>query len=198
MAGICRTSSLEYKNLTKVFIMRKTLSNLLPQNCVYDEMDSPVGILTIAASEKGLCAILWDHDLSNEPSLQFIHNFKKSVTNKTIINTKQQLGEYFIGARKVFDLPLVINGTPFQNLAWHELLKIPYAKTISYGEQAKKLGDKNKARAVGMANGLNPISIVIPCHRVIGSNGSLTGFGGGLDRKEFLLQLERKNTYLAN
>ncbi len=173
--------------------MRKTLSNLLPQNCVYDEMDSPVGILTIAASENGLCAILWDHDLNNDPSLQFIHNLKKSVTDKTIINTKQQLKEYFAGLRKVFDLPLVINGTPFQNLAWHELLKIPYANTISYGEQAKRLGDKNKARAVGMANGLNPISIVVPCHRVIGSNGSLTGFGGGLDRKEFLLQLEKKN-----
>jgi methylated-DNA-[protein]-cysteine S-methyltransferase len=174
--------------------MRKTLSTLLPQNCVYDAMDSPVGVLTIIASEDGLCAILWDHDLKNGSDEQLIHKLKQSATDKIIINTKQQLGEYFKGLRKVFDLPLVINGTPFQNLAWHELQKIPYAQTISYGEQAKRLGDKNKARAVGMANGLNPISIVIPCHRVIGSNGSLTGFGGGLDRKEFLLQLEKRNS----
>ncbi|MCP4494344.1 MAG: methylated-DNA--[protein]-cysteine S-methyltransferase [Gammaproteobacteria bacterium] len=97
----------------------------------------------------------------------------------------------FSGKRKVFDLPLVINGTHFQTQAWQQLLKIPYGQTITYGEQAKRMGDKNKARAVGMANGYNPISIVIPCHRVIGSNGKLVGFGGGIERKALLLQLER-------
>jgi len=104
---------------------------------------------------------------------------------------KKQLTEYFAGERKIFDLPLVLNGTAFQILAWKQLMKIPYAQTISYAEQAEKIGDRKKARVVGMANGLNPIPIIIPCHRVIGSNGQLTGFAGGMDKKTYLLNFEK-------
>jgi len=95
--------------------------------------------------------------------------------------------------RHVFDLPLVLKGTDFQIQTWKQLLNIPYGQTISYTEQAGKIGDRNKARAVGMANGLNPILIIIPCHRVIGSSGHLVGFGGGLDKKAYLLKLEQKS-----
>lgn len=159
----------------------------------YDEMNSPVGKLTIITSSKGLHAILWDTDRKNPKYEKIIISLIKSKTNKTITETKKQLSEYFKGKRKTFDLPLVMHGTDFQIKAWQQLLKIPYAKTISYGAQAEKIGNKNKARAVGMANGLNPISIVIPCHRVVGSNGDLTGFGGGLDKKAYLLKLEQNN-----
>ena len=156
----------------------------LPIEAAYDEMDSPVGVLTIITSSQGLHAILWQHE-------KITDNFTRSSTEKTIVKTKQQLAEYFDGKRKTFDLTLVLGGTDFQIQVWQQLLKIPYGETISYGEQAKRIGDKNKARAVGMANGQNPISIVVPCHRVIGANGTLTGFGGGLDNKAYLLDLER-------
>ncbi len=162
----------------------------VPANATYSEMPSPVGTLTIVTSEKGLHAILWDNDKSPERK-KFIKELTRSDTEKTIVKTKQQLNEYFQGERKKFDLPLILDGTYFQLQAWKQLQKIPYGKTISYGEQASKIGDKNKARAVGMANGCNPISIIIPCHRVIGSNGKLTGFGGGLDTKAILLALEQ-------
>jgi methylated-DNA-[protein]-cysteine S-methyltransferase len=115
----------------------------------------------------------------------------KSRYDKIIVQTKKQLTEYFQGKRKFFDVPLAPHGTDFQMKAWQQLLKIPYASTISYAEQAEKMGNKNKARAVGRANGSNPISIIIPCHRVIGSNGHLVGFGGGLDKKAYLLALEK-------
>ncbi len=166
----------------------------LPTDATYDEMNSPVGKLTIITSPKGLHAILWDTDRNNLKYEKIISTLTRSKHEKTIIETKQQLTEYFQGKRKKFALPLVLNGTDFQMQAWQQLLKIPYAKTISYGEQATKIGDKNKARAVGMANGVNPISIVVPCHRVIGSNGSLTGFGGGLDKKAYLLGLEQNGS----
>ena len=159
----------------------------LPKQATYDEMDSPVGKLTIITSPDGLHAILWENDRTNLLCECAI----KSSVEETIIQTKQQLDEYFQGKRKRFDLPLVIRGTDFQMQAWNQLLQIPYATTISYAEQAEKIGNKNKARAVGVANGQNPISIVIPCHRVIGSNGHLVGFGGGLDRKAYLLNLEK-------
>lgn len=165
----------------------------LPSDAVYDEVNSPVGKLTLITSGHGLHAILWDIDRQNQKYEKIICDLRQSRNEKTILKTTHQLAEYFQGKRKIFDLPLVLNGTDFQHQTWQQLLKIPYATTISYGEQAAKIGDKNKARAVGMANGLNPISIVIPCHRVIGSNGHLTGFGGGLDKKEYLLNLEKAN-----
>ena len=158
---------------------------LLPKNVTYDEMDSPVGTLTIIASPESLHAILWDSD-------PIITNLTRSSNNKIFLQTKQQLTEYFQGNRKIFNLPITFEGTPFQMETWKQLLNIPYATTISYSEQAARMGDKNKARAVGKANGLNPISIVIPCHRVIGHNGDLVGFGGGVEKKSFLLKLEQR------
>ena len=163
-----------------------------PDGATYDVMNSPVGELIIITSPKGLHAILWDIDLKNPKYKKTINTLIKNKNEKTILKTKKQLTEYFQGKRRTFDLPLVLNGTDFQMKAWRQLQKIPYAKTISYGEQAARIGDKKKARAVGMANGLNPISIIIPCHRVIGSNGKLVGFGGGLDKKAFLLALEQQ------
>jgi methylated-DNA-[protein]-cysteine S-methyltransferase len=162
----------------------------LPSDATYDKMTSPVGDLIIVTSPQGLHTILWDGDSKITAYEKFLSRLIKSPHEPIIINTRNQLSEYFQGKRKNFDLPLVIQGTDFQVKVWHELLKIPYAQTISYGEQAKRIGDKNKARAVGMANGQNPIPIIIPCHRVIGSNGHLTGFGGGLDKKAYLLKLE--------
>ncbi|OGT39788.1 MAG: hypothetical protein A3F12_04495 [Gammaproteobacteria bacterium RIFCSPHIGHO2_12_FULL_38_14] len=166
---------------------------LLPNDAIYDEMNSPVGILTIISSVKGLHAVLWENDRNSPQIENVINNLCQSKNEPTIQKTKKQLTEYFQSKRTIFDLPLVLEGTDFQLQVWKQLLKIPYSMTISYAEQAEKMGDKNKARAVGTANGLNPISIIIPCHRVIGSNGHLTGFGGGLERKAFLLQLEKKS-----
>ena len=103
----------------------------------------------------------------------------------------RQLDAYFAGKLTNFDLPLAPPGTAFQRRVWHELCRIPFGQTISYGEQARRVGKKGAARAVGAANGRNPIAIIVPCHRVIGANGTLTGYGGGLDRKEWLLRHER-------
>ena len=163
------------------------------QNAVYDEMPSPVGRLTIITSTAGLHAILWENDQRHS----YLHQLSRSKTDKIIIETKKQLNEYFSGQRKTFALPIVFDGTDFQRQAWEQLQKIPFADTISYAEQAEKIGGKNKARAVGLANGLNPIPIVVPCHRVIGSNGRLTGFAGGLDRKAYLLNWEKQQSVFA-
>ena len=171
---------------------RLTAFKHFPKNASYAEMDSPVGKLTIVTSPQGLHAIFWDKDRERPEYKNMIKALSNSENNKTFLKTKKQLKEYFQGKRKTFDIPLVLNGTEFQIQAWKELNKIPYAQTISYGEQAARLGDKKKARAVGMANGQNPISIIIPCHRVIGASGKLTGFGGGLDKKVKLLELEKK------
>jgi methylated-DNA-[protein]-cysteine S-methyltransferase len=172
----------------------KRVENLkkLPSDAVYDVMPSPVGALFIVVSSKGIHKILWQDEKESQPCQQLMATIPHSPDNPLLKETKKQLKEYFLGKRTCFELPLVIEGTAFQISAWKQLQKIPYGETISYGEQAKRLGDKSKARAVGGANGLNPISIVIPCHRVIGSNGHLVGFGGGLDNKALLLELERK------
>lgn len=169
----------------------KRLQNL-PDTTVYDTLKSPVGVLTILASPQGLHSILWEGESENEACITLLTTFQPSPRQHVILETKKQLNEYFHEKRKSFDLPLMIHGTPFQKQAWQQLRTIPYGKTISYAEQAEKVGNKNKARAVGLANGLNPISIIIPCHRVIGSNGKMTGFGGGIEKKEYLLQLEKK------
>jgi len=168
----------------------------LPEDVAYDQMASPVGTLTLIANSQGLHAVLWDIDYSHLPYKKIINQFSYSQNNNIIIETKKQLTEYFDHKRKTFDLPLAINGTDFQIQAWEQLRKIPYATTISYAEQAARMGNKNKARAAGMANGRNPISIIIPCHRVIGANGDLVGFGGGIDKKAYLLNLENQKESL--
>ena len=158
----------------------------------YDKIESPVGVLTLIASDQGLHAILWDNDCASSQYKTLLQNLVPNTKHPILTETKKQLDEYFQGKRKLFDIPLILDGTNFQIQAWKQLQKIPYGQTLSYGEQATRIGDKNKARAVGMANGQNPISIIIPCHRVIGKNGSLTGFGGGLAKKACLLAHEHQ------
>ncbi len=167
----------------------KNFRNLI-RATTFDKMDSPIGVLTIITSIQGLHAILWDIDFVDPECGTILKKMLRSDIDPTIVKTKNQLTEYFQGKRQIFDLPLVMDGTEFQIKTWYQLLKIPYGETISYGEQAKRMGDHKKARAVGMCNGLNPISIVVPCHRVIGANGKLTGFAGGLNKKKHLLKLE--------
>jgi O-6-methylguanine DNA methyltransferase len=108
--------------------------------------------------------------------------------------TRRQLQEYFDGTRTTFDVPLAAQGTEFQQRVWKALCDIPWGETISYGELARRIGDPGASRAVGMANGRNPVSIIVPCHRVIGANGKLTGYGGGMERKAFLIQHEKRKT----
>jgi methylated-DNA-[protein]-cysteine S-methyltransferase len=154
-------------------------------------IDSPVGELRIIASERGLRAILWGaEDVARIAAI----DDGDLVEERTPLldEAVRQLQEYFAGTRRDFDLPLDPAGTPFQQSAWNVLRTIPYGKTMSYGEQARRLGDPNKARAVGAANGKNPLSIVVPCHRVIGSSGELTGFAAGIDVKSWLLDHERQ------
>jgi methylated-DNA-[protein]-cysteine S-methyltransferase len=152
---------------------------------------SPVGELRIVAGERGVRAILWGaEDAARIASV----DDEELVDDSTPVLERavEQLEEYFAGTRRQFDLPLDPVGTPFQQSAWMVLRSIPYGKTISYGQQARQLGDPNKARAVGAANGKNPLSIVVPCHRVIGSGGQLTGFAAGLDVKSWLLDHEHQ------
>jgi len=154
-------------------------------------MHSPVGDLRLISSYRGLRAVLWGAE--DAARLAYV-NEADLVEGRTAIldQAVTQLEEYFAGTRREFDLPLDPLGTPFQHSAWMVLRTIPYGRTMSYGDQARRLGDPNKARAVGAANGKNPLSIVVPCHRVIGSNGHLTGFGGGLEAKSWLLDHEHQ------
>lgn len=152
-------------------------------------VDSPVGALTIVADDDGLRAILWPDD---DPSRVRLTETIEDASHPVIAVTVEQLVEYFEGERTDFDIPLDPVGTEFQRAAWAALRTIPYGTTVSYGEQAHRMGDRRKARAVGAANGRNPISIVVPCHRVVGANGALTGFAGGTDTKAWLLEHERR------
>ena len=157
-------------------------------------LHSPMGVLTLVASATGLRAVLWPSDDPARVRLGVVTETSTSADHPVLAAAVDQLGEYFAGNRQDFDIPLDPVGTDFQQSAWMALRVIPYGTTVSYGEQAAAMGDKRKARAVGAANGRNPISIIVPCHRVVGSNGSLTGFAGGLDSKQWLLEHEAKTT----
>ena len=158
-------------------------------------MDTPVGPITIVASDRGVRAILWpDDDPDHHRGRVPISAVACGPDHPVIVATVAQLGEYFAGEREEFDLLLDPVGTDFQQSAWMALRTIPYGTTVSYGEQAARMGDRRKARAVGAANGRNPISIVVPCHRVVGSNGALTGFAGGIATKAWLLDHEQRHT----
>ncbi len=156
-------------------------------SCRYD---SPVGDLSIVCSDHGLVALLWPGEI--RVPLPGVASRVDRDSHPILATTCQQLDEYFSGQRTSFDVPLSPSGTEFQLEAWQALRAIPYGETRSYAEQATTIGRPKAVRAVGAANGRNPISIIVPCHRVIGSNGSLTGFGGGLDAKTFLLEHERR------
>jgi len=153
------------------------------------EVSSPIGRLILVASERGLRALLWSGDDAGRVSVESVPEVGEGA-NVVLDRAAGQLAEYFAGERRSFDVPLDLRGSDFQLAAWGVLRTIPYGSTMTYAEQAAALGDRRKARAVGSANGRNPIGIIVPCHRVIGGNGSLTGFAGGLDSKRFLLELE--------
>jgi methylated-DNA-[protein]-cysteine S-methyltransferase len=157
-------------------------------NLAHKIMESPVGKLKLVASDTALVAILWEND---NPRRVRLSELVENDQHPVLVNTERQLGEYFAGKRKDFSVDLDVRGTRFQKDVWEALLAIPFGETRSYGELAKQLGNPRATRAVGAANGRNPISIIVPCHRVIGSSGKLTGFAGGLDTKSHLLSLER-------
>jgi methylated-DNA-[protein]-cysteine S-methyltransferase len=145
---------------------------------------TPLGNLRITGTSQAIQSVLFiDNDEIQAP--------ESANKFRILEDCKKQLNEYFAGQRKIFTIPLEPEGTDFQKKVWQALMQIPYGKTISYGELANKMGDKNLMRAVGAANGRNPVAIIIPCHRVIGSGGNLTGYAGGLWRKKWLLDLEQ-------
>lgn len=150
-------------------------------------MDSPVGTLTLVASEAGLSAVLWEND---DPHRVRLGALCESRGHPVLIDAEHQLRHYFAGDRQSFDLQLDFVGTDFQRKVWNALLAIPYGQTRSYAEVASAISNPSAVRAVGAANGKNPISIIAPCHRVIGSNGHLVGYAGGLAAKQYLLALE--------
>lgn len=163
---------------------------------VHTKTETPIGEMDILATDRGICLLEFDvrTDLEDE-----IENLKKLFDaevqigeNRHTLELKKQLKEYFDKGREIFSVPVVLTGTDFQKKVWNELKKIPYGATRSYKDQSEKLGDVKAIRAVAKANGANKIAIVIPCHRVIGTDGKLTGYAGGIERKRFLLNLERK------
>jgi methylated-DNA-[protein]-cysteine S-methyltransferase len=157
------------------------------KRCVYKVVNSPVGTLTLVATDEGLAGILWAHDRPGRVRLPIE---AEDSSHPVLLETAHQLEQYFAGHRQGFALPLDFAGTTFQRQVWNALLTIPYGETRSYREIARQIGNPAAVRAVGAANGRNPVSIVAPCHRVIGSSGALTGFAGGLDAKAYLLALE--------
>lgn len=157
----------------------------------FSEIQSPVGPLLLAADDAGLRQIIFMNGRDRaQPDPSWVPD------PSAFAEATRQLHAYFAGELEQFDLPLAPEGTPFQQQVWRRLCEIPYGETISYGELARRIGNPKASRAVGLANGSNPIPIIIPCHRVIGSNGKLTGYGGGLPIKEKLLALERRQLRL--
>jgi len=168
---------------------------------------SPLGLLTLTASDTALTGVHFPHS----PRVPPLHVVERGPggeddvvergpggedrSSAVLDRARQQLDEYFAGARTAFDLPLDLTGSAFERRVWDALRAIPYGTTVSYGDLARRLGDMRTTRAVGAANGKNPIAIIVPCHRVVGSRGELTGYGGGLDRKRWLL--EHEGTLLA-
>jgi methylated-DNA-[protein]-cysteine S-methyltransferase len=151
---------------------------------------SPVGTLTLVAGPAGLRAVLWPGDREARAGLG--RTALAPGDAPVLTAAIRQLDEYFAGTRISFDLPLDLHGTPFQLSAWRALAEIPYGETRTYAQQAAVIGRPTAVRAVGAANGRNPLSIVLPCHRVVGSDGDLRGFGGGLEVKEWLLAFEKR------
>ena len=159
----------------------------------YCYLDTPIGELLLAGDEDALSLVSFpEGSMRRDPDPDWIYN------EKPFALAREQLSEYFAGERKDFDLPLRLNGTEFQMSVLYALQKIPYGETTSYADIAERIGRPKAVRAVGAANGRNPIPIIVPCHRVIGSHGDLTGFGGGLDTKEALLRLEAEHSQFPN
>jgi methylated-DNA-[protein]-cysteine S-methyltransferase len=181
---------------------------VLTQHRVHTVVDSPVGPLTLVTADGAITGLYLDQQ-RHAPSAGILGEFvigpsAPGEANEAGLGTDadpaeaafaapiRQLREYFAGQRTEFDLPLALDGTPFQRRVWAALVQIPYGQTISYGELAQEIGQPTAARAVGLANGRNPVSIIVPCHRVVGATGDLTGYGGGLARKQYLLAFEQR------
>ena len=154
------------------------MKRIVPENVIH--IDSPVGRLTLASREGHLTHLLYGE------------HFTPSEPDEVLCEAVRQLAEYFAGTRREFALPLLMDGTEFQRAVWRALQDIPYGQTVSYGDIARAVGRPKACRAVGQANRVNPISIIVPCHRVVGSSGRLTGYGGGMPAKELLLALEAR------
>lgn len=161
-------------------------------NVYYSQHSSTIGILYIAATNEGVCNILLPGQCEQDLVTRLNKHFDtiNRQDNRIIMRAKIELDEYFNGTRKEFTVPLKLIGTEFQKKVWNQLLKIPYGMTMSYGEIAAAIGNPKAGRAVGGANNKNPVPIIVPCHRVIGADGSLVGYGSGLDLKRKLLAIE--------
>jgi len=159
----------------------------------YKLIPSPIGKLKLVASDEGLVAILWEND---RPRRVRLADLVENPAHPMLLRTEKELNEYFSHKRKAFTVPLDMRGTYFQKQVWEALLGIPFGETRTYGQLANQLGSPKATRAVGAANGRNPIAIIVPCHRVIGFSGRLTGFAGGLDAKDHLLKLEGRGETL--
>ncbi|WP_433144289.1 methylated-DNA--[protein]-cysteine S-methyltransferase [Actinomadura nitritigenes] len=155
-------------------------------------VDSPVGPLTLVAVDGALCGLYMVNQRHRPPQESF--GAPGDPDAEPFAATAEQLTAYFAGELTEFDLPLNLRGTPFQGRVWAALQEIPYGETTTYGELAVELGKPSASRAVGLANGKNPVGLIVPCHRVVGSTGSLTGYGGGIDRKRYLLDFERRTS----
>ena len=156
------------------------------------KIETPLGEMTAGATRDGVCLLEFSTNSESEKLAALFNTSVEPGENRHLRRLRKQLKEYFIGKRKKFSVPLVIKGSEFQQAVWKELRNIPYGITRSYLEQARSLNNPGLVRAVANANGTNRIAIVIPCHRVIGSDGSLTGYGGGLERKRWLIDHEKK------
>jgi methylated-DNA-[protein]-cysteine S-methyltransferase len=159
---------------------------------VFKIIRSPVGRLKLVATDCGLVAVLWTN---HDPKRVRLGPSRENKNHPILIQAERELGEYFAGQRHRFSVPLHIIGTPFQKKVWQALAQIPFGGTCSYQELAEKLGNMSAARAVGAANGKNPLSIIVPCHRLIGASGDLTGFAGGLKAKAYLLRFEEAHSF---
>lgn len=194
-----------YESLSGFGYTYKKLLGSSPQNTkisstlLIDRLTTPIGPMFICATEKGICLLEFTGRRMLESEFKDLQKRLKSPIligqNQHIKQAKIELAEYFNSQRKHFDVALDCQGTDFQKIVWQALIDIPYGETASYAEQAQQLNKPNAVRAVAGANGANKISIIIPCHRVIGSDGKLTGYGGGIERKKWLLDFERKNSY---
>jgi len=156
------------------------------RQCLFD---TPIGTLTLVASDDGVSRVLFDGQTPGQVGLA--SDLPVIDDDPVLLAAEAQIHEYFAGDRKDFDLPLDLHGTEFQVEAWRALASVPYGETTSYGEQAERIGRPGAFRAVGAANGKNPVPIILPCHRIVGANGSLTGFAGGLELKQWLLSMEQ-------
>ena len=161
----------------------------------YKEIESPVGKLKLVASSNAMVAVLWERERPNRVKLD---TATLAPQHPILLETERQLVEYFSGGRTEFDLPLQPDGSEFQKKVWRALREIPFGQTRSYLDLARAIGSSKAPRAVGTANSKNPLSIIVPCHRVVGSDGSLTGFAGGVETKAALLALETRSTVPMN